>query len=230
MIYFARWKVIVVLGVCALGFIFAAPNLVGSRTAESLPGWFKQVSLGLDLQGGSHLLLEVDVEAVLAERLESLVDSVRVALRESRIRYTGLGVRGHAVSVVILDADRADEARDRLRSLDTATTTEAGDGGRITLALTEQAIRDRRSSVVAQSIEIVRRRIDETGVREPTIQRQGEDRILLQLPGVGDPEWVKRLLGQTAKMTFHLLDNRVQAAQAMAGRVPAGGDATAVHR
>ena len=222
MIYFAKWKVIVVLGICALGFVFAAPNLVGPRTAESLPGWLKQVSLGLDLQGGSHLLLEVDVEAVLAERLESLVDSVRAALRESQFRYTGLGVRGHAVSVVIPDAGRADEAGDKLRSLDADTTTEVGDGGRITLALTEQAIRDRRTSAVEQSIEIVRRRIDETGVREPTIQRQGQDRILLQLPGVDDPERVKRLLGKTAKMTFHLLDHRVQAAQAMAGQVPPG--------
>ncbi|MCZ6466440.1 MAG: protein translocase subunit SecD, partial [Alphaproteobacteria bacterium] len=113
MVYFSRWKVILVLAVCGIGLLFAAPNFLSARQAEALPDWLphKQVSLGLDLQGGSHLLLEVEVDAVVRERLESMVDSVRVALRKARIRYRRLGVVGRTVTVTIRDADRAEEAR-----------------------------------------------------------------------------------------------------------------------
>ena len=224
MVYFAKWKVVVVLAVCVLGLVFAAPNFLSQQQAEALPAWLphKQISLGLDLQGGSHLLLEVEVAAVVRERLETLVDSVRSTLRKARIRYRGLGAEGQSVSVTIIEPESRDAALRLLRPLDADTALEAGDGGRLTLTLTETALRDRKSAAVAQSIEIVRRRIDETGVREPTIQRQGEDRILVQLPGVDDPERVKRLLGKTAKMTFHLVDNKTSVAEALAGRVPPG--------
>jgi len=224
MINFAKWKVVLVLALCGFAVFFSLPNLMTQKDAALLPTWLphKQVSLGLDLQGGSHLLMEVDVEAVVTERLESLVDSARVVLRGARIRYTGLGVQGHSIGVFIKDPARTEEARVSLRDLDSDTVAEVGEGGRITLTLTEKAIRDRRISAVEQSIEIVRRRIDETGVREPTIQRQGEDRILVQLPGIDDPERVKRLLGKTAKMTFHLVDLRTPISEALAGRVPPG--------
>ena len=224
MVYFAKWKVILVLAVCVLGVVFAAPNIMTAKQAGTLPAWLphKQINLGLDLRGGSHLLLEVAVETVVRERLEGLVDSVRVELRKARIRYTGLGVEGSGVTVSIRDPAKADEARGLLRALDPETVTDMDDGGRITLTLTEQAIRDRRRSALEQSIEIVRRRVDETGVNEPTIQAQGDDRILVQLPGVDDPERVKRLLGKTAKMTFHLVDQKNSVADAMAGRVPPG--------
>ncbi|MBL6929289.1 MAG: protein translocase subunit SecD [Rhodospirillales bacterium] len=224
MVYFAKWKIIVVALVCGFGVLFVAPNFLSRDTADALPEWLphKQISLGLDLQGGSHLLLEVEVAAVVKERLEILVDSVRSELRKARIRYSGLGVRGNAVSVTIKNAGQAEEARGLIKGLDRGVTTELEDGGRISMNLTEQAIKERTDSAVEQSIEIVRRRIDETGVREPTIVRQGEDRILVQLPGVDDPERVKRLLGKTAKMTFHLVDGNVSPAEAMAGRLPPG--------
>ena len=221
MIYFAKWKIGLVVAVCVLGLAFAVPNFLASRTAASLPAWLphKQVSLGLDLQGGSHLLLEVDVGAVVKERLESVVDSIRVELRKARIRYGELGAAEDSAGVTIRDPDRLQEARSLLRGLESGAVTETDDQGRITIAFTEQTIRDMRSSAVQQSIEIVRRRIDETGVREPTIQRQGADRILVQLPGLEDPERVKRLLGKTAKMTFHLVDERPGADP---GRAPPG--------
>ena len=224
MVYFAKWKVILIAVVCGLGVLFAAPNFFDKSTADSLPDWLphKQISLGLDLQGGSHLLLEVDVNAVIKERLENLVDSVRVELRKERIRYGGLGVRGHSVVVAIKDTDRAQDALDLVEDLESGLESTVDDNGQITLTLGEQAIKERTDSAVQQSIEIVRRRIDETGVREPTIIRQGEDRILVQLPGIDDPERVKRLLGKTAKMTFHLVDNQVGIAEAMAGRLPPG--------
>ena len=224
MVYFAKWKIVLVLTTCALGLLLAAPNLLSRKQADALPSWLphQQISLGLDLQGGSHLLLEVEVETVLRERLESLVDSVRIALRKARIRYSGLGVDGNAVVVTVKEVSRAEEAFQLVRSLDSDTTPELADGGRLRLAFSEQSIRDRAIAAVEQSIEIVRRRIDETGVREPTIQRQGDDRILVQLPGVDDPERIKRLLGKTAKMAFHLLDPGTTPEQAMTGRVPPG--------
>jgi preprotein translocase subunit SecD len=222
MIYFAKWKIVLILGICLLGVIFVAPNFLSAKQAESLPTWLphKQISLGLDLQGGSHLLLEVEVNSVLKERLETLVDSMRGALRKARIRYGGLGIDGLSAKVTIKDPDSAEQARQLLKNIDNMLIVDLFDNGLITLQMTEQAIRDRRSAAIEQSIEIVRRRIDETGVREPTIQRQGDERILVQLPGVDDPDRVKRLLGKTAKLAFHLVDERQT--PSLAGRVPPG--------
>jgi len=210
MVYFAKWKIVTVLLVCIAGLVFAAPNFVDNKTARSLPDWLphQQVSLGLDLQGGSHLLLEVEVNAVIREQLEALVDEVRVELRKAKIRYGGLGLDGvKGVKVTIREAAKTEDARNLLRRLDITTDTSV-EGETIRIALTDRAIADRRNAAMSQSVEIVRRRIDQTGTREPTIQRQGDDRILVQLPGVKDPERIKRLLGKTAKMTFRLTDDR----------------------
>jgi preprotein translocase subunit SecD len=224
MVRFAHWKIILVAVVLVLGLATAAPNLVSRETAESLPDWMpsRQINLGLDLQGGSHLLLEVDTQAVIRERLESVVEGVRSALREAKIRYEGLGLDGQAVTVTILDGDRMDEARRLIREGDPDSEITSEGEGRLNVRLTEQALRQRQASAVEQSIEIIRRRIDETGVREPTIQRQGTDRILVQLPGVDDPARIKSLIGRTAKMTFHLVDDQGDMAEALAGRVPPG--------
>jgi preprotein translocase subunit SecD len=224
MVHIAKWKVIVVVVVCAFGVLFSIPNFLSRETADALPGWLphQQISLGLDLQGGSHLLLEVDVASVIRERQDTLVETLRTELRNARIRYTGLGVRGQSVAVTIPDTDRVQAAYDLVRNLESGIKATIEEGGRITLTVTEQAIAERTRSAVEQSIEIVRRRIDETGVREPIIIRQGEDRILVQLPGLDDPERIKQLLGKTAKMTFHLVDDQVPIAEAMAGRLPPG--------
>jgi preprotein translocase subunit SecD len=224
MLYFTRWKIALIAIVCVLGFGYAAPNLLSPQRAESLPGWIphKQISLGLDLQGGSHLLLEVDLETVLKEWLTSVVDSVRVELRRARIGYTGLGVHGQAVAFQLLDPTRAEEVVDLAKEVEGDLVVTASPDGLVRVELTEEAVEARRLSVLEQSIEIVRRRIDETGTREPTIQRQGSDRILVQLPGVKDPERIKRLLGKTAKLTFHLVDVGTPLSEALAGRVPPG--------
>ena len=220
MVYFSKWKIILVLAVVALGFVFATPNVMEKSTAESIPTWLphKQVNLGLDLQGGSHLLLEVETDVVIKEQLESIVDGVRVSLRRDRIRYTGLGVRGLGVGVTVRDSANVEKAVQLIRDIDNGIEVDT-QGNRIILNLSDDAITERRNNALAQSIEIVRRRVDETGTREPTIQRQGDSRILLQLPGVEDPERVKRLLGRTAKMTFHLLCENQDAGR---GRVPPG--------
>ncbi|GGF51669.1 protein translocase subunit SecD [Terasakiella brassicae] len=223
MVYFAKWKIAIVVAVCLLGVAFAAPNLLDRNTTENLPGWLpnQQISLGLDLRGGSHLLLEVEAQTVINERLESIVDSIRQTLRSERIRYTGLGIRDSQVSVQIKKPDQVQQAYDLLRKIDTGTET-INENGKISITMTEEAVLKAKRSAVEQSIEIVRRRIDETGTKEPNIQRQGDDRILIQLPGIDNPEDVKRLLGKTAKMTFHLVNHTVTPEDILAGRIPPG--------
>ena len=223
MLHFPPWKKILISAVCVLGFLYAIPNVFGERTFESLPNWApgKQINLGLDLQGGSHLLLEVEVDAVVREQLEAMVDALRVTLRTARVRYSGLGIEGNGVVFRLRDADRREDIRSQITSLNTDAEISLSEDGAFRVQLTEDAIRERRSSAVAQSIEIVRRRIDETGTREPTIQRQGQDRILVQLPGIKNPERVKRLLGKTAKLTFHLV-NAAQPFGDASTKVPPG--------
>jgi preprotein translocase subunit SecD len=196
---------------------------------EQMPTWLprEQINLGLDLQGGSHLLLEVDLSAVIEERLEALVDDVRSTLRAERIGYRGLGVRGDVVTFTLTDPASAARALEVLEELDQGSLSrelvleQVGDG-RIELRLAQETADELRESAVTQSLEIVRRRIDEVGTREPTIQRQGEDRILVQVPGEKDPDSIKRLLGQTAKLTFHLVDLDTSVEQALSGNLPPG--------
>lgn len=221
--YFARWKIIAILAVVLFGVIFALPNLLGRDRAESvLPEWLQPVTLGLDLQGGSHLLLEVEVEAVIKEQLEALVDEARSVLRKERIRYADLGIEGRSVSLRVLDAGQRERARELLAEIDTDAGVQPRGDEELVLRYTEEALTKRRNQAVNQSIEIVRRRVDELGTREPTIQRQGEQRILVQLPGVDDPERIKSLLGKTAKLSFHLVDHSVSPLEAQGGRVPPG--------
>ena len=223
MIYFEKWKIILILVICVLGLAFATPNLLRSEALEAMPDWLphKKINLGLDLQGGSHLLLEVEVDAVIRERLESILDSVRVTLRKAHIGYKNLGIDDKAVTFRLVELSALSKAQELVGELDSDTVFSEEDG-QIRLSYTEKALNERRRLAVEQSIEIVRRRIDETGTREPTIQRQGTDRILVQLPGVEDPERIKKLLGKTAKMNFHLVDMGTTVEEALAGRIPPG--------
>jgi preprotein translocase subunit SecD len=224
-VYIERWKVILVVAVCVLSVLYAAPNVLPKRTVgwmqEHLPSILpvQTVNLGLDLRGGSHLLLEVATDVVVEERLQGLVDQVRSELRNAKIGYTDLGLSGGAVRFKLTEPAQADKAREVLRDMDRDLEIKQADGA-FTLNMTEAQIADRKRSAMSQSIEIVRRRIDETGTREPSIQRQGDNRILVQLPGLDDPERIKNLLGQTAKLTFRLVDEA--ASMDSAGRTPPG--------
>jgi preprotein translocase subunit SecD len=222
MLYFANWKILLICAICALGVIFTAPNVVNQAYLADLPDYLphKQVALGLDLRGGSYLLLQVDFAAAQQEQLNTIVDSVRNALRNARIGYTGLGVKGGAIVFTLRDHDRIDDAKKALSSLDPDLTLTLADNGAGTLQYNAIATNARREQAVAQSIEIIRRRIDETGTKEPTIESQGTDRILVQLPGIDNPEHVKALLGRTAKLTFQLVDTAVSLEDARGGRLP----------
>src|SRR5262249_21783267 len=224
MLYFASWKVALICAICALGFVLAAENLVSSAALDRLPDFVprNQVALGLDLRGGSYLLLEVDVAAAEQERLNSIIDNVRHALRDANVGYVGLAVKGDAIGFKVREPGRIDQARQALAKLDPELAVKIADDGAATVRFTTVATETRRRQAVEQSIEIIRRRIDETGIKEPTIVREGADRILVQLPGVGDPEHVKSLLGRTAKLTFQLVDTGVPLAEARGGRLPPG--------
>lgn len=237
MLRFARWKIILVSLVSLLGLVYVAPNFFNKEDLASLPSWVpqSQIVLGLDLQGGSYLLLEVGVDVVIREKLEGLQSDARVALREEpRIGYTGLSVANDSVVVRVRDLSQLDEARTRLRELAApvgggvfgATQSDldisATDEGLITLELTEPAIVQRKLAAVQQSIEILRRRVDELGTTEPSIQRQGDNRIIIEVPGLDDPQRLKAIIGQTAKLSFHLVDMSMTVEQARQGRVPNG--------
>ncbi|MBI3446443.1 MAG: protein translocase subunit SecD [Magnetospirillum sp.] len=219
---FPKWKIALVALVSLFGIVFAAPNMLSREQADRLPAWLQPVSLGLDLQGGSYLLLEVDTAYVVREQLTSLVESVRTTLRKEKVKYSDLGARGDLVNVRIIDAEDRAKAREFLRKLDADATLEAKDDGSMSLQYSEAAVKRRKMAAVEQSLEIVRRRIDELGTREPSIQRQGEDRIVVQLPGIKDPDRIKVLLGKTAKLTFHLLDDTTTSEEAQKGRIPPG--------
>jgi preprotein translocase subunit SecD len=236
MVYIPRWQIVLILVICVFGVIFAAPNLLDRTSADRLPDWLpkEQMNLGLDLRGGSHLLLEVETGAVIKERLEGVADSVRNELRQAQVRFGDLRIDGNSVVFGVRDAADLEKARAAVRKLAGSVAPSGGmfstggsdievettAAGEIRVTMSETAIKDLLDRAIAQSIEVIRRRIDETGVREPTIQQQGENRVLVQVPGLSDPEELKRLLGQTAKMTFHLVD--VTATPAPGMRPPPG--------
>ncbi len=212
MIHIARWKKILVVAVCVLSFVYAAPNLLDKQTREHLeatkPGWMpvRSVNLGLDLQGGSHLLLEVDVDKVLDEREDTLVQSLRPELRDQKIGYSRIVSIPRGVRVTLREAGDVPKVKTIMRKMDDQLDVLVGpDGLSVEGKLTEAAIKKIKDQTLGQSIEIVRRRVDETGTREPAISRQGEDRIVVQLPGLEDPERIKELLGKTAKLSFHMV-------------------------
>src|SRR5579863_7443888 len=226
MLYFANWKVMLICAVCALGVILSIPNLFSPALLAPLPRYVphKQVALGLDLRGGSYLLLEVDVAAAERERLNAIVDNVRNALRNAKIGYTGLSVEGDAIVFTIREGGQIEEARQALQKIDPELALQIGGDGAGTLKFSQVATETRRAQAVEQSIEIIRRRIDETGTKEPTIQRQGQERIMVELPGVDNPEHVKALLGRTAKLTFQLVDTTVTVDEARKGHMPIGDE------
>ena len=213
----SKSRILIIIAICLLGIFFSVPNLIPNK--DALPKWWQPVNLGLDLQGGSNLLLEVKVDDVIKERMSSVEDSVRQVLRENKIRYQNLRAGEKEVSVKIENLNQRNKAISAFRKIDSDLSVEEGDDGVIKITYTDVALNQLKIKIVEQSIEIVRRRIDELGTKEPVIQRQGNDRIVVQLPGLQNPEYVKTLLGKTAKMSFHLVDSSTSAMDARRGKL-----------
>lgn len=211
MINIAPWKIVLTIVVCVLGFLYASPNLVGESTRNwlqnSLPVWMPSntINLGLDLRGGAHLLYEVDVELAVSESSDELLQDVRKSLRQDKISYSRIGVIPQGVRVILKSKDDGENARRILRRANQNFAIDTGSAGLVIEAvLNDQGLRQIYDDTMSQSIEIVRRRIDELGTTEPIIQRQGDDRILIQAPGA-DAESLKAIIGTTAKLNFHLV-------------------------
>lgn len=232
MLYFTRWRALGIILIALVVCLCAVPNFFPEAQVKTWPAWAqRRLVLGLDLQGGSYLLLEVDANYVKKEKLDQVRDDVRRSLREAKIGYTGLVTRGDTVEVRVKDTD-LQAALTKLRDLSQPIggllgssaqrdldISDAG-GGLIRLALSQPAMVERMRKTIEQSIQIVERRVNELGTVEPVIQRQGTDRILVQVPGLQDPTHLKELLGKTAKMEFRMVDTSVPPDQAQRGGLP----------
>ena len=221
MLHLPRWQTIAIIIFTALAGLFALPNILPESIDDLLPKWYAQnrINLGLDLRGGAHFLLEADLRGVLNERMTNVADSVRGELRKKQVGFKELAVEpnGH-VTLELRDEGQRATAIEAIRAVDPSLVTE-GSGATIDVSFSPQELTRKRKEVIDQSIEILRRRVDETGTIEPTIVREGQDRILLQVPGIKDTTELKSKINQTAKLTFHLVNEDVAASSG--GGLPA---------
>ncbi len=234
----SRWKMSLVLLVVLLAIIVDIPNFFSASTVAKWPSWIphQQVVLGLDLQGGAYLLYQVDQADYVQKRLRTLVGDIRKAMLEDpRIGYTGLGIQGDAVQLRVRDVSQIAEARKRLEQLRNPLNTSiiggssvyefdlsVADNGLARFTYDQNGLTQRVRGIVQQSIEVINRRINQLGTTEPSIQRQGNDRILVEAPGLGDPARLKSLVGQTAQLTFHLVKSTLTKDQADSQPPPPG--------
>jgi len=235
MMQMSRWKIIAVIAAVIFSFLFALPNVLPASVREDLPGFIpkKVLNLGLDLQGGSYLLLEVETDALQKERVENLGEDVVRVLQEEGIQKGEITLEADGVIVPITNQAQVAQAFNVLnRQLPTPTRSGTLDMNitrmsdqRIRLRFTDTALREIASGAVDQSIEIIRRRVDELGTREPSINREGSNRIVVQAAGESDPEKLKEIIGQTAKLTFQMVNtNQDEFALAMSGEIPPGSE------
>ncbi|MFQ3594822.1 MAG: protein translocase subunit SecD [Sphingomonadaceae bacterium] len=236
MLEFSRLQTWGIIGILVAGILFALPNFFPERQIAQLPDWIpaNQLNLGLDLRGGSHILLEASPADVLRQRLEILEETARAELRQAEggpIRVTDLGTRGGAVSFTVRDTADLDRAVELMRSLARPLGGLTGqrnfdvavmDGNRIVLTPTQAGIAQETDSAMSQAAEVIRRRVDELGTREPTIIRQGDTRIVVQVPGLQDPDALKALIGKTARLEFKLVDLEADPEMVAQGRAPPG--------
>jgi len=237
MLQVSTWTKVIVSLIVILGIVIALPNALPDSTRQHLPPVLQRtLSLGLDLQGGSYLLLEVDLAQVQKDKLESLMGDIRVKLRKAHIGMEDLQASGDQVSVRIPDSAQFDQAKTLLQDLNPVVggsvlaigardydVSYPGDNT-IVLKMAQSYLAKTQQQILNESIDVVRRRIDAMGTKEPTIERQGNDRILVQVPGLSDPDRVIAMLGKVAKMTFQLVDESADPQAALKGLVPIGDE------
>ncbi|KQU97206.1 protein translocase subunit SecD [Devosia sp. Root105] len=229
-----RSAIIVIVAI--LGILFTIPSFLPKDILASWPGFLPKqtVVLGLDLQGGSHLLLQVNRESIITERIKTLRRDVRSALANDNGIGNLITTGPDSITIELTDPTQKAAAMTAVQKLQNNVSSSFGVGGvpelafsettdgKIVVSLTPDGVKERMSSLVAQSMEVIRNRVDEVGTTEPTIQRQGQDRVLLQVPGFEDSERLKDLVQQTARLTFHLVHPSMTAAQAEAQGIPSG--------
>jgi len=229
MLHFSRWKSLAILASVLIALLFSAPNLFSPAMLNALPDWMpkKQISLGLDLQGGVHLQVKVEEEGLIEERMQTLHSDIRASLRDrdkGQIGYRNIASSGREVRVTLLKPEDREKVIERLKVLEEPVNAagsligglgvvevvrESGSENVLIYSLSQEGIENRVRSAVSQSIEVIRRRVDELGTTEPIIQRQGDDRIIVQVPGFDDPERLKDVIGKTAKLSFRNVNETV---------------------
>jgi preprotein translocase subunit SecD len=224
-----RWRGVIVLVLILLAFLYLTPTL-----SDSLPGWWsgilpqEEIHLGLDLQGGMHMILEVEVDKAVESHLERAVDELKSDLRESKIRFRELrrqGIEGIAITLMREgDEETLQDLKDSHYRDYTLKADPSQERASYVLLLDPGAKNDVRKMAADQALETIRNRIDQFGVTEPDIRPQEGYRILLQLPGVDDPERAKELIGKTAVLEFKLVDEENSLEAALAGNIPVGDE------
>lgn len=237
MLHFERWKIFAIVATCLVGILFALPNFFSKETVASWPNFMpkRQMPLGLDLQGGAHLLLALDQNEIRKDWLSNLREDARKTLRDAKIGFSAIGVSGDAVQVRLVKPEDTDAALKELKKLSqpignailgtTSNDTELEKGsepGLILIKPTSIGMQERVSNAASASIETVNRRVNALGTSESTVVRQGRDRILVQYPGLTDTKQLKDLIGKTAKLSFHAVHPTISAEEAKTTRPPVG--------
>jgi preprotein translocase subunit SecD len=232
MLDFPRWKVWLTALTCIFGVLLAVPSLMPERMTAGLPSFANQrINLGLDLAGGSQLLLEAQTSDVAKQRLEQMEDTIRRQMRSAspKIDIAEVSTAGGSLAFSVRDPSQAAQAARVARDQTQPAGTLGGadwdvriEGNRITMTQTEAGLADAVDRDMNVATEVVRRRIDELGTREPTIIRQGTNRIVVQVPGLSDPQQLRALLGRTARLEFKMVDLTASPDQLAAGRAPVG--------
>ena len=199
------WKATLVILVISLGIIFTLPTLLYKENSNN---WFfdNKINLGLDLQGGSYLLLEVQTEVLMQEELNNISDSIQFIARGLQTNIINIISEEDEIQLRFSNNDKLEEIREKFKN-NYRNVNVTINNNTMKIVINEIFKKNIKESAIKQSLEIVRKRIDESGTKEPLIQRSGKKRILLQLPGIKDPERIKELLGTTAKLTFHMVDD-----------------------
>ena len=237
MLHFERWKIVLILLTCFLGLLFALPNFFSAETRAKWPGFLpsRAMPLGLDLQGGAHLLLAIDQKDIRHDWLTNLREDARRSLRDAKIGFSAIGISGEALQVRLVKPEDTDAAYEALRKLvqpignqilgttgDDIEVRRGAEPGVILLQPTAFGLRERLIHATSASIETINRRVNAMGTAESEVVQQGRDRILVQYPGLSDTQQLKDLIGQTAKLSFHAVHPTVTAEEAQTTRPPVG--------
>ncbi len=224
MVQLKKWQVFIVILFSVLGILFSVPNFFKSSTLSKFPSFLpnEQIVLGLDLQGGSYLLLEVDTESVIKENLSSLVDEIRLMLRKKKIPYSDFNIVEKDIFINLKDKNKEEVLIENLNKFSNDIQFNTVENNTFKISFLPEKLKEIEKIAILQSIEVVRRRVDEFGTKEPTIQQQGKNRILLELPGITDPERLKNLLGQTAKLSFQIVDEDFSIEELKSGKTKPG--------
>lgn len=239
MLQLKRWQIFLIIGICVMGLVTALPNFLPSDARNSIQRFvkfvpMKPITLGLDLQGGVYVLFEAQIEVAVKDRIQDQLDEIRKGLRKEKITYSGLTAGKDSIRVQVTDPARYEDAKAFLKKL--ARPVAGGIAGVVSndydvgvdetglasMTMTAAGIEQLRANAMAQSQEILRKRIDPDGTREMTIQPQGARRIIVQVPGATDPQEIIDKGSATAKLTFHMVDDSVSQEDLVAGRIPPG--------